>query len=391
MKTDQSVFRDETKLDINYVPHDLPHREKELHLLMNFFSFILRFPGKMTQRIIRTGGVGTGKTVLSKRFGADITREANKKGINLRYVHVKCREYRGSLFLIIQHTVKIFHPNFPRRGYSAEELRDILLQILDEENAYLSITLDEFESLIEREGSEAVYKLTRLQEIMPNKPQRLSFICILRVFSLIEQLDASTRSTLQLNVINLEKYSKPELVGILNDRLPIVFKPLTVLEQTLEFIADLAFSENGNARFAIELLWRSGKYADAEDFRAVTPEYVRKAVSNVIPTIRKSESASLNLHEKLFLLGIARIFKVSQKAYTTLTEIEQTYTIVCEEFNKNPYSHTQLWKYLRLISTLGILKTKVSTTGTRGRSTLVYLPRISASELEKELIASLEK
>jgi Cdc6-like AAA superfamily ATPase len=74
----------------------------------------------------------------------------------------------------------VFHPTFPRRGYSAEELLCILLQILDEENAYVILALDEFESLVERENSEAVYKLTRLQEIRQNKPQRLSLICILR-------------------------------------------------------------------------------------------------------------------------------------------------------------------------------------------------------------------
>ena len=74
----------------------------------------------------------------------------------------------------------MFHPTFPRRGYSAEELLCILLQILDEENAYVILALDEFESLVERENSEAVYKLTRLQEIRQNKPQRLSLIRILR-------------------------------------------------------------------------------------------------------------------------------------------------------------------------------------------------------------------
>ena len=131
----QSIFKDETKLDINYVPYKLPHRDRELRLLMEFFSFLLRTPEKMTQRVMITGDVGTGKTALSQRFGADITREANKREINLRYIHVNCREYRGSLFLSLHHVVSIFHPNFPRRGYSAEELLAILMQILDEQKA----------------------------------------------------------------------------------------------------------------------------------------------------------------------------------------------------------------------------------------------------------------
>jgi cell division control protein 6 len=358
---------------------------------MKFFGFMLQFPGKMTQRVMITGDVGSGKTVLSQRFGADISREADKRGINLRYVHVNCREYRGSLFLLLHHVVSTFHPNFPKRGYSAEELLGMLMQILDEEDAYVILTLDEFESLIEREGSDAVYKLTRLHETRQNKPQRLSLVCILRNLRAIERLDESTRSTLQSNVISLERYSRQQLVDILNDRVSLAFKPLAVLEDALSLMAELASSEGGNARFGIDLLWRAGKYADSEELDSVTPECVRKAVSSIIPAMRKSELGSLNFHEKLFLLGTARLFTKSQKAYISLTEAEQAYAVVCEEFNESPHSHTQLWKYLHNFSVLGILKTEVSAAGSRGRSTLVFLPRISADDLEKELSALLKK
>jgi cell division control protein 6 len=391
VKSHPSVFKDEAKLDINYVPHRLPHREKEHRLLMEFFDYLLRFPERMTQRVIITGNVGTGKTALAQRFGADITLEANKLGVNLRYVHVNCREYRGKLFLVLQHAVAVFRPSFPKRGYSAEEVLSTLMQSLDEENAFMILTLDEFGSLIEREGSDAVYKLTRLQEMRPGKPQRISLICILRDLKETERLDASARSTLQRNVISLEKYSQEQLADILNDRVQMAFEPSAVPEDVVNLASELAFSEGGNARFAIELLWRAGKYADAERLDVVSPECLRKAVSSIIPTLRKSELASLELHEKMFLLGVARVFKENQKAYASLSEVEKAYAVVCEEFDERPHSHTQLWKYTRFLSALGILRTEVATTGTRGRATRVSLPSIPAYELEKELSASLEE
>jgi len=164
-----------------------------------------------------------------------------------------------------------------------------------------------------------------------------------------------------------------------------------VPEDTVSLIAELAFSENGNARFGIELLWRAGKYADTEDLGVITPECVRKAVSSIYAVIRKSDLASLSLHEKLFLLSIARLFKESQKVYASLTETEQAYAVVCEEFDVQPHSHTQLWKYLQMLSALSIVKKKVSAIDPRGRSTLIYLPRIPAYELEKELSMLLER
>jgi cell division control protein 6 len=387
----QTVFKDETKLDISFVPRRLPHRDRELRLLTEFFSFMLQSPEKMSQRVIITGDVGTGKTAVSQRFGADISNEASKRSVNACYVHVNCREYRGSLFLILQHVVSAFHPNFPRRGYSAEELLRILMQILDEENTHLILTLDEFDSLIEREDSEGVYKLTRLQEVRQGKPQRLSLICILRNPKTIEQLDLSTRSTLQSNIINLNNYSKQQLMDILNDRVSLAFRPLTIHEDTVSLVSELALSEGGNARFGIELLWRAGKHANAEGSESVTPECVRKAVSGIIPSMRKDDLSLLNFHEKLFLLGIARLFKESQRAYISLAEAEQAYAVACEELDAKPNSHTQLWKYMRSLSTIGIVKREVSTLRSRGRSTLIYLPRVPAHELEEVLEDLLEK
>ncbi|MEM2281569.1 MAG: ORC1-type DNA replication protein [Candidatus Bathyarchaeia archaeon] len=388
----RSVFKDESKLDINYVPKRLLYRDAEMRLLKEFFSFALTSPWKMTQRVLIVGDVGTGKTALSQRFGTDIVEQAKQRGLNLNYIHVNCRQFRGSLFLILHHAISFFHPSFPRRGFSAEELLNIFLQILDEENAYVILTLDEFESLIEREGSEPVYKLTRLQELRMDKPQRFSLICILKNLKAVESLDPSTRSTLQSNIIRLERYSKKQLAGIINDRVELAFKSSTVLEDTVNLIADLADSEGGNARFAIELLWRAGKYADAEDLGVVTPECVRKAVSSIFALVKKSELVTLSFHEKLFLLGVARFFKENEdRAYATLTEAERAYTINCEEFNVQPHTHTQLWKYLQTLSTIGIIRKSVSTTGQRGRTTFIYLPGASAHELERELSNLLEK
>lgn len=337
MSVRQSVFRDESKLDLSYVPDRLLHRDGELRLLREFFGFLSVSPLGMAQRVVVTGDVGSGKTVLCQLFGVDVGRGvAAGRGVTVRYVHVNCREFRGSLFLVLRHVVSVFHPTFPRRGYSAEELLGFLLQVLDEANAYVVLTLDEFDSLVEREGSDGVYKLTRLQEIRQGLPQRLSLICVVRDLSLLGRLDASTRSSLQSNVIRLESYSGRELVDILRDRVSLAFRVSAVPEETVDLIGDLASSEGGNARFGIELLWRAGKYADAEGLGVVVPELVRRAVSNVVPSLRKSDLVSLGFHEKLFLLGVAVLFRENREACVSLAEAERAYAVACEEFGVVP-------------------------------------------------------
>ena len=389
MRNHQSLFKDESKLDINYIPQNLPHREKELRLLTEFFSFILRCPERMAQRVILTGDVGTGKTALAQRFGADLTSNANKRNIKFRYLHINCREFRGSLTPILAQAVISFSPTYPVRGYSAEEILNGLLQLLDDEQISLILVLDEFDSLIEKEGSDAVYKLTRVQEMRQGKPQRLSFIFIMRDLKAIEQLDESAKSTLQRSIIRLERYGKPQLADILNDRVSMAFELGAVEEDVVDLIAELAFKETGNARFGIELLWRAGKYADAEELDQVIAECVRTAASNIVPGMRKSDLATLGLHEKLFLLAVARYFKENQEATTSLNKIETTYGVICEEFGEKPSGHTQVWTYTQFLSSMGILKTEVSASP-HGRSTKISLLSIPSVELEKELSANLE-
>jgi len=380
-----SVFEDESKLDINYIPPRLHHRGPKLNLLNQFFRFAIESPGKMTQRIMITGNIGTGKTVLSQHFGLNITKEAESRKINLNYVHVNCRECKGSLFMILQRTILKFYPHFPRRGYSAEELLQALMQILDEQNAYLILALDELEALIRAEGSDPLYNLTRIQEDRPKARQRLSLICILRQPEFLDALDPSARSTLQRNVIHLEEYSKSQLQDILNDRVKLAFRHGTLFAPTVDLIAELASSEGGDARYAIELLWRAGKYADASEMREVSPECVRKAAVSVYPVVRKDMLSSLGLHEKLFLLGVARRFRQAGTAYMSMGEAEDAYAVVCEEYGEKKRGHTQLWKYVKDLSMSGIIETKSSRAGQRGKTTLISLPRVPASDLEEEL------
>ena len=114
------------------------------------------------------------------------------------------------------------------------------------------------------------------------------------------------------------------------------------------------------------------------------------ATASIYPTVRKDEILSLNHHQQFLLLAIARIFNQNPKAYATMGEIEQVYRIVCEEYGQKPKSHTQIWKYVRQLSAIGIIDAKISSTGQRGKTTLIGLHQIPASKLEETLSQALK-
>jgi cell division control protein 6 len=179
----------------------------------------------------------------------------------------------------MKRTIEKLSPDFPKRGFAPEELLQVLMDMLDDQNAHLILALDELESLIQTEGSTPIYTLTRIQEERPGAPMRLSLVCILREPEYLNKLDASTMGTLQRNFVRLDKYSADQLQTIISDRVELAFKEGAVPEETVNFLADVSGS-SGDARYAIELLWRSGKYADSENSRVVSAEHVRKAIAS---------------------------------------------------------------------------------------------------------------
>jgi cell division control protein 6 len=385
MSRSKSVFVDKTVLDFNYVPKKLLHRDNEANFLSSLFRFIVDAPYEMSQRALIIGGIGSGKTALAQRFGLDLMEEAKRRRVRAEYVHVNCRESRGSLFMILQRAVRRFRPQFPDRGYSSNELLDTLMRILDEEDTQLVLCLDEVDSLIEKEGGDAIYNLSRVQEERMDGPRRLSLILISKSSEAFRDLDRSTLSTLQRNVIRMPEYTMTQLSDIIISRVEMAFRPGAMPPEIIDFIGELAASESGDARYGIDLLHGSGMYADSSHSQEVLPEHVRKAAAGLFPAIRPEEFRGLSHHEQLALLGIARFFLHSREAKATTGEAETSYRVVCEEYGEAPRGHTQFWKYLNALSGLGAISTELSASE-KGRTQLIGLPKMPAEELERRMV-----
>ncbi len=384
-----SVFIDEAKLSVDYVPHNLPHREDHLRKLTQLFRGVVEDPGRVSQKVLIVGDTGSGKTCVTKLFGTLLVEIAQGHGFNLVYVHVNARRERTE-YMILNKILSAFQPGIPLRGLSTQELLSIILEYIESKDLYLLITLDELGVFLKRRGEELLYLLSRTVDDQLNAQQRISLIGISRnpLFGYI--LDPSTWSTLQKNMLRFNRYNSQQLRDILNFRVKEAVLDGAVPPSTIDLIADIA-GASGDARYALEVLYNAGKIADEKGVLRILPEYVRSAKAFITPEIRREVLLDLSVHKLLLLLAVCRLLKTSEDAYLTTGELEARYGLVCEEYSKIPRSHTQLWAYIQDLVGLGILSTKISGVGQRGKTTLVSLPDIPASVLENELELLLEK
>jgi cell division control protein 6 len=386
----QSVFVDEAILDISYVPRAILHRDSELRMLESLFDGMVTAPYEMSQKAIIIGGVGSGKALLAKYYRRTITEKAKKRRLKIEYIHVNCRELRGSLFMILSRVVKRLKPEFPERGYSANELLDILKEILKEEETQILLCLDEVDVLIESEGGESLYYLSRFHETDPDAPRLLNLLCISKDPEVFRKLDRSTLSSLQQNVIRMPEYDRSQLSDILIQRMEQAFRKDAVPLEIVDFISEVAAREHGDARYAIDILRRAGKYADTENSYQIKPEHVRNAAMGLFPVLNKQTIRQLSLHEQLALLSVARFFTSNEATAATTGEVEDLYHLICEEYQEAARGHTQFWKYLKTLKGLDFVNMKLQTSG-EGRTQLISLEKVPAGSLAKEVKLAIEQ
>lgn len=377
-----TVFKDLSKLDFDYVPRDLPHREEALRNLTRTFRGLAT--SGQRENLLITGPVGCGKTALVKRFGQDLSLYLHKQGKRLDVAYVNCRS-RKTAGLAALGILNHFEPHYPERGFGIGEMLGDLRKHLERKDAHLMVILDEVDALIRADGSDLVYDLTRFTGESGPSWNAVSLILVSQHQDVLEQLDDAARSTFKSNVMRLEGYELDALEAITTQRVELAFNPGTVDPDTQLLVADIA-RDSGNARQVIEILQKAGIMADDERSEIVTPEFVRAAKAEVYSYITTSKLQQLQPHPRLVLLALARALRKEESAYVTTGALETGYQLLCEELEEKPRAHTQFWKYLKQLQDAGLIIARISGKGQQGTTQHISIPDAPAKVLEQKLL-----
>ncbi len=381
-----TLFKDESKLDINFVPEKLLHREKELSLLSQLFLTLLTNPNSVSRKVLITGKTGIGKTVIVKKFGEFLIKASNKRDIPIICIHVNCRKERTSYKTLIK-IIKSLNKNFPNRGYSPQDLLEIINDFLNIQNLHLLIVLDELNYLINND-KDLVYSLTRLNDDSYNLPQRLSIIGIVRDISCINNLDSSTLSTLQRNIIRFDNYSHEQIFDILKYRAYISLKDKILTDDLIDMISAMVFIK-GDIRYGLNLIWKASKIAESQNLKLITPECIRLANQDLVPFSTLDVLKDMTDQKLIFLLSIVIFLKKSNKPRSTLKEIVNSYIILCENSGLKPRSYSQLWNYIQEYKRENIVSVRLQSEQIKGRRAYIEIRDIPLLKFEDLIVNTL--
>ena len=379
----ESLFKDESKLDINYIPNELPHRDKELSLLSQLFLGLITNPNSISRKILVTGKTGIGKTVTVKLFGKILENVSRKRSINIKYAHVNCRKERTSYKVLIR-LIQLLDNRFPKRGYSSQDLLDILNEFLHRYDLHILVVLDELSYLINK-NEDLIYSLTRINDDALKGDQRLSIIGIVRDISCLNNLDNSTMSTLQRNIIEFKKYSKEQLFDILKYRADISLKKNVLSDKMIEMISEITFNSS-DIRCGLDIMWRSCKIAESKNLKYINAESIRLGNQDLLPFSTSDVVEYMNSQKLTFLLAIIKTLNNHDNIKISFNEALKRYYMICENIGLKPRSNSQLWNYLQEFKRENIVTTQIISEKVKGRHAIIEIPDLSLPNLERNTI-----
>ncbi|MCX6773247.1 MAG: AAA family ATPase [Candidatus Micrarchaeota archaeon] len=266
-KGENRIFRDESVLTPDFLPDEMPGREREIRELV--YCLQPASENKQPEHALLTGPPGTGKTSSSRH----VLKQLSEYSQRPLTIYINCWEY-SSRFAIFSFLSAAIGEPMPRRGIAADEVMDRFIEIAKKEGRIPIIVLDEVDRLeTSEEGVQVLYDLCRANELHSLKT---GVIAITNDELFHTRLDNRVRSSFIQHTLSFKPYTVPQLKEILKERAGIAFAPDTLDDDVAPLCAAIAFKRGGDARVALALLLSAGKTAERENSPRVLVQHVRQ-------------------------------------------------------------------------------------------------------------------
>ncbi|MGZ7070137.1 MAG: orc1/cdc6 family replication initiation protein [Methanobacterium sp.] len=357
-----TVFKNKRFLDHRFLPDKLPHREEQIRSVAKYWIEALN--NVTPPDVTIYGKTGTGKTAVTKFAKKQLLQVAKDRNVNVRVEYVRCTDYTTE-YQVIARLCQQLGQNVPYRGWTKAEVvhsfRNLFKKDVFGKNLILIVLLDEIDILLKNDGDGILYTLTRTENV--------AIASISNYVEFKKFIKPRVKSSLRDREIVFPPYNAQQLVDILEERSNLSFRDQVLNDNVIPLCAALAAKEEGDARYALDLLRTSGELADEKGSEIVHEEYVREAkdqiehnkVTDIIMTLPSQQQKVL---ESLLYLTKRKEEITSGRLYEVYKEVSKGDSV----------SYRRIFDFINELEMLGLISTKTISRGRgKGRTNIIDL------------------
>ena len=356
------IFKDKKPLDHRFLPEKLVHREEQIRQIAKYWVDALNqvTPSNVTLY----GKTGTGKTAASKFAREQLIDAASHKNVFVKVEYIRCTDYTTEYQVIAQLCQKLGR-DVPNRGWTKGEIvntfRDIFKTNAFGKKLILIVILDEIDILLDKDGDGILYTLTRTDNV--------SVLSISNYLDFKNLIKSRVTSSLNDKEIVFPPYGADQLSDILSERAQLSFNDDVLDSDVIPLCSAMAAKEEGDARYALDLLKNAGELAFDENAEKVTSEHVRIAKDRIEHNKVTEIIQTLPLQQPRVLEAILNLTKQgdeisSGKLYDEYKELSK----------QDAVTYRRIFDFINELELLGIISTNTISRGRgKGRTNIIKL------------------
>lgn len=358
----KKIFKNKESLDHRFLPEKLVHREEQIREIAK--NWVDALNEITPSNVTLYGKTGTGKTAASKYAREQLIDAARNENVFVKVEYIRCTDYTTEYQVIAQLCQQLGR-DVPNRGWTKGEIvntfRDIFRTNAFGKKLILIVILDEIDILLDKDGDGILYTLTRTGNV--------SVLLISNYLDFKKLIKSRVTSSLNDKEIVFPPYGADQLADILSERVELAFKEDVLESDVIPLCSAMAAKEEGDARYALDLLKNAGELASYENSDKVTSQHVRMAKDRIEHNKVTDIIQTLPLQQQRLLESILNLTKqdeeiTSGKLYDEYKEIS----------GKDAVTYRRIFDFINELELLGIISTNTISRGRgKGRTNIIKL------------------
>ncbi|WP_405319868.1 Cdc6/Cdc18 family protein [Methanobrevibacter thaueri] len=356
------IFKDKKPLDHRFLPDKLVHRDEQIRQIAKYWVDVL--DNVTPSNVTLYGKTGTGKTAASKFAREQLIEAANNENVFVKIEYIRCTDYTTE-YQVIAELCNRLGRDVPNRGWTKAEVvnafRELFRTNAFGKKLHLIVILDEIDILLEKDGDGILYTLTRTDNI--------SVLSISNYLDFKNLINSRVTSSLNDKEIVFPPYGANQLSDILNERAQLSFNDGVLDSDVIPLCSAMAAKEEGDARYALDLLKNAGELAFDEDSEKVTSDHVIRAKDRIEHNKVSEILSTLPLQQQRLLEAILTLTKQGEEI--TSGKLYEAYSDVSKS---DAVTYRRIFDFINDLELLGIISTNTVSRGRgKGRTNIIKL------------------